>query len=67
MTSLEELTDLLNTEATEEFMMAIMELWNNGDNPFDPEHPSIEPILQNIVDTLNEKENSTHDTYESDY
>ena len=63
MISVDELADLLNREADEEFMEAIQELWNDGDNPFDPEHPAIEAVLERIVESINED----YDAEENDY
>lgn len=55
MITLESLADLLNSEMTGDCMDAIIELWGDGDMPFDPEHPAIEPVLESIVEALNEE------------
>lgn len=63
MVSIEDLADLLNNEINSDFMDAVVELWEDGESPFDPEHPAIEPVLQKIVDALNDQE---YDYDESD-
>ena len=54
MISLEELTDILNQELTPKFIIALKELWEDGDQPIDPEHPDMEPALEKMVDKINE-------------
>jgi len=54
MISLEELTDILNREFTPNFIIALQELWEDGDLPIDPEHPDMESVLEKIVDRINE-------------
>ena len=55
MVSIEDLADILNDEVTEEFMDAVIELWDDDESPFDPEHPAIQPVLEKIADAINEE------------
>lgn len=66
MVSIEDLADLLNNEINGDFMDAITELWEDGESPFDPEHPAIEPVLQKIADALNDREYDYDDDDEDD-
>lgn len=54
MISIDELAELLNREVNGEFMSTIHELWEDGDSPFDPEHPVIENVLGKVIDAINE-------------
>jgi len=54
MISIEELAEILNDELNEEFLDIALELYNDGDFPIDPEHPVMEPILEKIVEAIND-------------
>jgi len=52
--SVDELSEILNSELNKEFIDAMVELYDDGDMPVDPEHPDIEPVLEKIVDLIND-------------
>jgi len=54
MISIERLAEILNDELSQEFLDIALELYNDGDFPIDPEHPVMEPILENIVEAIND-------------
>lgn len=54
MISIEELAEILNNELTKEFLEVALELYNDDDDPIDPEHPVLEPILENITELIND-------------
>ena len=56
MISVEQLVDILNQELTPDFIVALQELWEDGDPPIDPEHPDMETALEKIVDRINDLE-----------
>jgi len=55
MISVEDLAGLLNNEMTNKAMVAIQELWEDEDEPFDIEHPDISFVLEKVCEILNEK------------
>lgn len=54
MILLDQLADILNEEINENFMESVIELWEDGDIPFDPEHPDMELVLEKICERINE-------------
>lgn len=54
MILLDQLADILNDEINENFIESMKELWDDGDAPFDPEHPDMEPVLEKICERINE-------------
>lgn len=54
MISSDQLADILNEEINEKFMQSSQELWDDGDLPFDPEHPDMELVLEKICDRVND-------------
>ena len=54
MISVEELSDILNKEITDEFVEALNQLVEENSLPIDPEHPDMEEVLENIVDSIND-------------
>jgi len=54
MISTEQLSDILNKNLNREFLEAALELIDDGDAPIDPEHPEMEDVLEEIVDSIND-------------
>jgi hypothetical protein len=58
MISIEKLAEILNREINKEFLDIAIELYDDGDPPIDPEHPTMESILEKMVDSINDSINT---------
>jgi len=54
MILLDQLADILNEEINDSFMESAIELWEDGDAPFDPEHPDMELVFEKVCERINE-------------
>ena len=54
MISIDQLAEILNNEINREFLEFALELWNDNEQPIDPEHPDMEIVLDKIAESIND-------------